>query len=105
MKGPGGNSIISDGVMAVAGSPEQQAAGIEDSPEIMARDMITAGLGLNHPDLVKIVTENSLDAFLWARDYLGVAFLDRLDQFGGHSVPRCFTTRNRTGRISSKGCS
>ena len=97
MKGPGGNSIISDGVMAVAGSPEQQAAGIEDSPEIMARDMITAGLGLNHPDLVKIVTENSLNAFLWARDYLEVAFLDRLDHFGGHSVPRCFTTRNRTG--------
>jgi flavocytochrome c len=97
MKGPGGNSIISDGVMAVAGSAEQKAAGIDDSPEKMAVDMLTAGLGLNHPDLIRMVTENSVAAFKWARDHLGVVFQERLDQFGGHSVPRCHTTANKTG--------
>ena len=52
MKGYGGNSTISDGAMAAAGSDMQIKAGIHDSPQHMAEDMLNAGLGLNHPDLV-----------------------------------------------------
>lgn len=97
MKGYGGNSAISDGVVAAAGTPMQLKAGIQDSPERMYDDMMRAGLGLNQPDLVRTVVENSSDAFQWTIDYLGVKYKDRIDQFGGHSIPRCYTPYNRSG--------
>ena len=97
MKGYGGNSFISDGVMAAAGTRMQEKAGISDSPQLMYADMLKAGMGLNQPELVRTVTENSADAFRWTVDYLGVHYLDRVDQFGGHTVPRCYTTHNRSG--------
>jgi flavocytochrome c len=97
MKGYGGNSIISDGGVSAAGTPEQAEAGIFDSPKRMAEDMMRAGLGLNHPELVRVLTQHSYDALLWTREHLGVEYLDRLDQFGGHSVRRCYTARGRSG--------
>ena len=92
MKGYGGNSTISDGVMAAAGTTMQADRGIEDSPQRMYDDMVKAGLGLNHPELVRTVTEASNDAFRWTVEYLGVEYLDRVD-----SVARCYTTHNRSG--------
>jgi len=97
MRAPGGNSTISDGGIAAAGTPMQQRAGITDSPELMYSDMLRAGLGLNHPALVRELAQRSADTFQWSIDYLGVKYLDRLDQFGGHSVPRCFTAANISG--------
>ena len=97
MKGYGGNSAISDGVMAAAGTAMQAEAGIEDSPQLMYADMLKAGLGLNHPELVRTLTEKSAETFQWTVAYLGVKYLDRVDQFGGHSVARGYTTHNRSG--------
>jgi flavocytochrome c len=97
MKGYGGNSTISDGVMAAAGTAMQADRGIEDSPQLMYADMIKAGLGLNHPELVRTLTEKSAESFQWTVDYLGVKYLERVDQFGGHSVARGYTTHNRSG--------
>ena len=97
MKAPGGNSIISDGGIAAAGTPLQKKEGIKDSPELMYADMLKAGLGLNHPDLVREVAQKSNEAFQWSIDYLGVEYLDRVDSFGGHSVPRCYTPLNVSG--------
>ncbi|MFC1917635.1 flavocytochrome c [Chloroflexota bacterium] len=91
MNAPGGNSIISDGGIAAAGTIFQKKAGIKDSPDLMYNDMLKAGLGLNHPELVKEVTEKSNEAFQWSIDYLGVKYLERVDTFGGHSRPRCYT--------------
>jgi len=97
MKGCGGNSFICDGVMAAPETTMQKEAGIRDSPDNMYEDMMKAGEGLNQPRLVRTVVENAADAFRWTRDFLGVRYLDRVDQFGGHSVPRCYTTHNRSG--------
>jgi succinate dehydrogenase/fumarate reductase flavoprotein subunit len=47
--------------------------------------------------LVRTLTEASNDVFRWTIDYLGVKYLDRVDQFGGHSVARGYTTHNRSG--------
>jgi flavocytochrome c len=58
---------------------------------LMYRDMLKAGLGMNYPDLVRVVTEKSNEVLQWTIDYLGVEYMDRLDIFGGHSVPRCLT--------------
>jgi flavocytochrome c len=94
---PGGNSTINGGGMAVVGSPIQDKAGVKDSVDAMLGDMYKAGLGLNYPAQARMVAEQSLDAFLWCRDYLGVQFKDKLAQFGGHSVPRTHTTYNQSG--------
>ena len=53
MRVPGGNSIISGGLVAAAGSELQKQAGIEDSPELMMADMLAAGMNLNQPELVR----------------------------------------------------
>lgn len=93
----GGNSAISDGGIAAPGIDYQVAAGINDSPELMYEDLMKAGEGLNYPKLVRIVAENAQKAFLWARDKLGVKYLERVDIFGGHSVPRCYTPETISG--------
>jgi flavocytochrome c len=97
MKAPGGNSIISDGGIAAAGTLMQEKAGIKDSPELMYSDMLKAGLGLNHPELVREVVEKSNEVLQWSIEYLGVKYLDRVDEFGGHSVPRCYTALKVSG--------
>ena len=97
MKALGGNSIISDGGIAAAGTDLQEKYGYEDSPQLMYEDMMKAGLGLNHPELVRIVADQSNEVFQWSIDHLGVEYMDRVDHFGGHSVHRCYTPEGRTG--------
>ena len=43
MRVAGGNSIINGGVMAAAGSPMQKEKGIQDSPELMYKDISRSG--------------------------------------------------------------
>ena len=93
----GGNSMISGGVVAAAGSPLQKRKGIKDSPELLLQDMLKAGLYLNYPDLVRIVAEKSNETVQWTINYLGVKYDGTLTQWGGHSVPRSYTTYNKSG--------
>jgi len=93
----GGNSMISGGVVAAAGSPLQKRKGVKDSPELLLHDMLKAGLYLNYPDLVRIVAEKSNETVQWTINYLGVKYDDTLTQWGGHSVPRSYTTYNKSG--------
>lgn len=113
MNHPGGNSIISDGALAAAGSGRQAELGIEDSPELMTQDMLAAGLGLNRPELVRLVAERSSGVFDWCLDYLQIRFMDQVDRFGGHSAARSLTTHNNSGaplvkaqlaRLKEMGC-
>ncbi|MGD2148135.1 MAG: flavocytochrome c [Anaerolineae bacterium] len=97
MRGMGGNTRISDGSLAAPGNHLQKAVGIEDSPDLFYDDMLRAGLGLNHPHLVRTVAERAAEAVSWTIDVLGVEYLDRLDRFGGHSVARALTTVNHVG--------
>jgi len=97
MKAAGGNSIISDGGIAVPASREQAEQHIEDSKELFYEDMMRAGLYLNQPALVRALADGANDAFEWSRSYLGVPYLDKIEIFGGHSVARCFTARCITG--------
>lgn len=97
MRGYGGNSAISDGGIAAPGTPLQRVRGIQDSEEQMYADMMAAGLGLNQPALAKTVARKAADVFRWTVETLKVKYKDRVDQFGGHSVPRGHTTHNRSG--------
>lgn len=97
MKGFGGNSTISDGVIAAAGTTLQEKFEIQDSPQLMYSDMMKAGLGLNHPELAKTVAEKSGETFQWTVDYLGVQYIERVRQFGGHTVPRGHNPKKGAG--------
>jgi flavocytochrome c len=93
----GGNSIISGGLAAAAGSPLQAQKGIKDSPELLYQDMLKAGLNLNHPDLAWVVAENSNNVVQWTISELGVKYQEELMHLGGHSVPRSYFPQNMIG--------
>jgi len=97
MKVTGGNTRISDGGLAAPGNPIQKERGVQDSTELFYQDILRSGMGLGHPHLARIVAERAEDAIIWTMNVLGLAYLDRLDRFGGHSVARCLTTQNHSG--------
>jgi len=102
MKSAGGNSIISDGGIAAPETELQKSYGILDSPKLMYEDMLTAGLGLNHPKLVDTLVTKAKEAFEWTINELQVPYMDRVDIFGGHSVARCYTPEGITGATMIK---
>jgi flavocytochrome c len=97
MRTPGGNSIINGGVVSAAGSPKEDEQGIKDSPDLLFKDMLTAGLYLNHPELARMVADQSNETVQWTINELGVKYKDKLTQEGGHSVPRMYSTYNQSG--------
>ncbi|MRR31354.1 flavocytochrome c, partial [bacterium] len=97
MRTPGGNSIINGGVVSAAGSPIEEKKGVVDSPELLIKDMLTAGLNLNHVELVKTVAYKSNETVQWTINELEVKYKDTLTQEGGHSVPRMYSTYNQSG--------
>jgi len=97
MQVPGGNSTISGGLIAAAGSFLQKEKGIEDSIELMLADMVRAGMELNQPQLARIVAEHSVEVLQWTIDELGVKYKPTLSHLGGHSVPRTLNTTNTSG--------
>src|SRR6056297_1195100 len=79
----GGNSRINGGLVAAVDSPKQRAQGIRDSVDIYMDDLLKAGRGLNHPDLVKFLGRNTWPAVEWSIKHLGVEYADRLVHLGG----------------------
>lgn len=94
---PGGNSTISGGLVAAAGSPLQKDENIDDSADLMLADMLAAGHDFNHRDLAGIVAEKSAETLLWTINELGVMYKPKLSHLGGHSVPRTYNTTNTSG--------
>ena len=77
--------------------PWKKKQGIKDSPELLLKDMLAAGLNLNHVELAKMVADNSNATVQWTINELGVKYKDKLSQEGGHSVPRMYSTYNQSG--------
>ncbi|MDR0310807.1 MAG: flavocytochrome c [Acidobacteriota bacterium] len=92
----GGNSIVNGGDFAAPGNIFQKESGIEDSPDLMLKDMLAAGLNLNHPDLARMVCLHAGEALEWAQTVIGAKFT-RLNFHGGHSVKRSVQTVNQSG--------
>lgn len=96
MRVPGGNSTINGGLFAVAGSELQKEEGVQDSIELMVNDMMTAGRGINHPELTRAIAAGSADAYKFVVD-CGAKFKPKLSWLGGHSVARTYLTHNASG--------
>ena len=93
----GGNSRINGGGMSIVGSDLQDQKGVEDSVDLFMEDLLEAGRGLNHPDLIEFVGENTKPTYDWTKNELSVEWSDRLMRFGGHSVPRSVATADGSG--------
>lgn len=99
MPAVGGNSLISGAEMNAARNWVQPRLGItDDSPELHAKDTYLGGDKKGDMKVIKVMTENALDAAKWCRDYLGVRFEDdNLFFFGGHSRKRALIPVGHTG--------
>lgn len=93
----GGNSWISGGVMAAVDVHQQAQQGIRDSTQTMYADLLRAGKS-NNPELLKLLCQQAYSALQWLKLEMGVQFLPRLDQLGGHTVPRCHSVEDLQGR-------
>ena len=95
---PDGNSIINGGILTATGCPQQKMHGIEDSPELLEKDILAAGLYMNYMPKVRLLAQSALSNYEWTIKELGVEYLpDAIGQEGGHSVPRYVTTKNGSG--------
>ena len=94
----GGNSVINGGILTATGCPQQKKHNIQDSPELLAKDILVAGLYMNQPEKVKLLADNALSNYEWTVNELGVEYnQDAIGQEGGHSVPRYVFTKNGSG--------
>ncbi len=93
---PRGTTAMSTGLIPAAGTPEQTAAGIDDSPARLAADVL-AKAGGGDAAVVQRLADESAAAVAWLQGH-GVP-LGLVDGFlyPGHSVRRMMGTPNRTG--------
>lgn len=94
----GGNSIINGGILSATGCPQQKMHKIEDSVDLLEKDILVAGNYMNDKAKVRYMAEQALPNYEWTVKELGVDWLpDAIGQEGGHSVPRYVTTRIGSG--------
>lgn len=92
----GGNSAICGGLMCMPLTSMQKKLGIEDSPELMIKDMIKAGRGFNHPELCRTLATEAHKAYDMLME-CGVKFQDKVIRLGGHSAPRAHLPESASG--------
>lgn len=95
---PLGSTAMSTGLIPAAGTPEQAARGIPDTPEIFTRDILAKTKGKTDPVIAELLARESAETITWLRDSHG-APLSLVDGFlyPGHSHMRMYGTPNRTG--------
>lgn len=87
LSGLGGNTLVSGGGLNIPGTEQQKNLKIEDSVDLFVEDTLKGGDRINDEKLVRVIGENALETIDWLVE--DVEFMpDRLQQFGGHSVPR-----------------
>lgn len=97
-KQPLGTTAMSTGLIPAAGSAFQEDAGIEDSPELFARDIIAKTGGQVDRELVEMLAAQSACTVDWLVEAHKIA-LSLVDGFTypGHSVRRMHGMPNRSG--------
>lgn len=85
----GGNSVLSDGQVAVPDTPMQKRLGIKDSPELFIKDLMRLGQ-ISHPWRVETLARNAKATYEWTQSEFGVRWLqDRVEYDFDQSLSRC----------------
>lgn len=95
---PRGTTAMSTGLIPAAGTSEQAAAGIDDSPERFATDIIAKTKDRTDAALVRRLADESAETVAWLKDRHAVP-LSLVSGFlyPGHSAMRMYGSPNRTG--------
>jgi fumarate reductase flavoprotein subunit len=95
---PGGNSALSTGSVAGAGSKYQKRAGINDSAEAMYADLMNVARETDDPELVRRLTGISASIVEWLIEEVGTK-IDIVTAYKhiGHSVSRLHAPVSRRG--------
>lgn len=95
---PRGTTAMSTGLIPAAGTPDQSAAGIVDTPALFATDIVAKTKGRTDPEIALRLAQESADTVTWLRETHKVP-LSLVDGFlyPGHSVRRMMGTPLRTG--------
>ncbi|WP_439533713.1 FAD-dependent oxidoreductase [Polymorphobacter sp.] len=94
---PRGTTAMSTGLIPAAGTPDQAAAGVDDSPERMAADILAKARG-GDPAIAHTLAARSAELVDWLRNKHAVP-LSLVDGFlyPGHTARRMMGSPNRTG--------
>jgi fumarate reductase flavoprotein subunit len=82
----GGSSVLSAGLMAFADTDEQRTAGVDDSAELLRRDLIEVGKHRADETLIGHYCAEQADTYRWLRAHGAVFGAPRAAS--GQSVPR-----------------
>ena len=80
------NSALGGGTFAFADTPLQRQKGIQDSADLLARDILKANRHTIPDDVVNAAAQQSIQLYDWLVD-IGAEFYEVM-QYPGHSVPR-----------------
>ncbi len=94
----GGGAAVESATVAAAGSRFQGAAGIDDSPARLAKDVMTAARGQLEAEVVSAVAAEGAPLVAWLADRCGSPItLIAARVASGHGVPRLHTPGDRGG--------
>lgn len=95
---PWSNTSRSGGMIPAAGTRFQQAAGIEETPEDLAQDILRKNHHTSDPEMTRHIARTATDMVEWLVDGIGVD-LEFIDDFKypGHSQYRMHAPPSRTG--------
>lgn len=95
---PAGSTAMSSGFIPAPGTRFQRAAGIEDSPELLARDIQAKAADGAEPVILKTVTGAIGPALEWLADAHGLEWRVLTDfLYPGHATHRMHAVPERTG--------
>jgi len=97
-KAAGGNTSLSQAMVPAAGTRFQKEAGIDDSPELMAEDILKKNVYESDPELTLHVARESARLVHWLVDNVRINFELVTDfLYPGHSRYRIHSNRSRKG--------
>ena len=95
---PSGSTALSAGLIPAAGTAQQKASEITDTPELFASDIMRKADGEPDPQLVKALTDSSGEVIAWLTDTHNLPFtlVDDFD-YPGHTHRRMHGLPSRSG--------
>lgn len=100
----GNNTSMSTAMIPGAGSRWQKEAGLDDSPNRFFADVQKKTAETANPSVASALTEVSARLVEWLNDYVGLELSLVTDfEYPGHSIWRCHTVHDRSGRTLLNG--